>query len=370
MNEELDPRERALKAEGDRMLDAIQQMSGKKSVILGADGQPIAADQPVADGEPAKEGESPKPIREEIRKHNEIRKRREELSKECLELMQGDKELSLCAGQVNASYKLLYWLIQELGTYPGMQPKHVEHLSASFRANALKSGFNVHEVLAQLKTVTIPFLQDKVRFYAEIQRKRNAQVKRIEKKIGKGGIKFPSFSMSSLFPQGIKPGQMMLVYGPKEAVKAALRMTRDINKAEHVWLFDEGNQPGEDRTCTLSWWAGCVIETLRFVEVMSVVDAETALLLVDDTSKLLLATGYPECNDVQKKVEVAARGMAGILSWGYERGVSSILGMYSEDGVEVSPACNVPAIAVSIQEKDGKKFLVIGSDFVEVNPGK
>lgn len=362
MNKELNPRERALKAEGDRMLDAIQQMSGKKSPILGPDGQPLASSERKPEGEPAKDGEAPKSIVGSI--VEESRKRREELSKECLDLMNADKNLSRCTGQVNMAYKLLYWLIQELGTYPGVQPKHVEHLSASLRANALKGGFNVNEILTQIKTTTLPFLHEKIQFYAALKRQRDAQVRRIEKKIGKEGIKFPCFAMSTVFPSGFKPGQMLVVYGPKEAVKLALRMIRSANKADHVWLFDDGSQSGESRTCPLSWWAGCAGESSRFKDVMRAVDGETALLIVDDVSKIFDAAGYSA--DVHQKAEAAARGLSEVLKWGYEQGISSIVGMFEEDGAEAPPPNTIPHIAVRMQEKDGKQFLVIGSDFLEV----
>lgn len=338
--EPLDPREAALKAEGEKMLDAVQQMSGKSNIV-GADGQPVKV-------------EDPRKVAFEAN-----RKRREELSVACVALMDENKAMAECASMLNLWWHLFHWLTQEMLTYEKVTPEIVQHLNAAFSAKVRQKGYALTEVLSMIKSKLSPFLHEKIRHYAERKRIREMEIREIEKRIGKQGIKLPCNSLSQLFKgQIFRPGMLLILHGGKEAVQAAMKEIYLKNSREYWWSFICGSE-ALDKSCPEAWWSNCAVENGRFEEVMKVIPKDVVLLFVEDIPKMYLDDG----GVAKSPEEKTALALSKLQTWAYENMVACVVGIGEE--IMVPPQDILPSCVVRLQEFDGKKGVVVGNDFLK-----
>jgi hypothetical protein len=355
----LTPQELALQSEGESLLQKLTK--DKPPVIVGADGQPVQSKPAVVEG--ALGAEQAKAIEETKRK---IKENADKLN----ELIDSDKNVRDCSTAMLHAWRLLYWLSMELGSTEEMKSELITQLSDSMRASALSQGFSVADLVAGLKHRVIPFMQERVRHYTAEQTRRKKKLEAINRGLRGKGLALPCQSLKALFPKEpfFSPGDMLVLHGAQEAVRAALKacstehLTHNGGKPYYLSAV-EGEAAGEWAHVIMppAWWRDGASEVVKLEGVLQpVLDEGAAMVLVENLE--MLSPLHPNTPQARK-----ARALGRLRQWGFEHMSAIIVGdVTDEDALDLRVYGALPHVAVAVQELDGKRQLVIGNDVLEI----
>lgn len=367
--EDLTPLEKAIQNEGMAMLDKVQELKREagESIILGEDGKPIKTEKSI------------KPPGDDQLSHEEIknkamedaRLRVERNAKRLSDIMESNPHAAQCATTIHAAWQLLYWVMNDLLTIPELSDELVQQLADHLRAAAMHKGYSVNELLSKLKNTCIPFMHDRISYYAQEKRRRDVKIKEVEKRMGSAGIALPCQSLRSLFKDKeiLRPGGMLVLHGRPEALRIALRLCAryhiDKNSGHPFYLSTE-ERPETSRkdlsVMPIKWWQGKASSIVEMEETLRpVVDSRhTVLLLVEDANKLWVADERERSAD-HLKVKATAR----LYQWAYNNQVAVILGDAGEFFNEQLYG-DLPTCKVALAELDCKSHITIGNDVIAV----
>jgi hypothetical protein len=358
MTDELTPQERLLRSEGEALLREVSK--GKPSALVGVDGQPlkITVEPPAVSDDPAAA---------KAKALAAAKKRVADNADKINALLKENPEAQECSAAVLVAWRLLYWGIQELGTHEGMTNEFLTQVSDSMRASVVSSGYSIADLQADLKHKVLPFLQDRVRHYKAAQGKREKKIAAINRSLGGKGIALPCQSLRALFPKKpFAPGSLLVLHGNREALRAALKLC----SFEH--MLKNGGQPyylssvdGETEgdwahlIMPPAWWSNAASELAKLAEVLApVVEAETALVVIEDLELLFMADGQE-----RPPLERKSKALARLYQWAVENLTAVVVGDNTgEDVPDERLYGQLPHAAVALQELDGVRHVVIGND--------
>jgi hypothetical protein len=354
----LTPRELALRSEGESMLRTLAK--DKKPAIVGPDGQPVDAKPVVPEG---------LSNADRVKMAEEAKRRIKENADKLTELMASDSVVKDCAESLLQAWRLVYWLSMELGSCEEMKSELIAQLSDSMRASAISQGFSVADLVASLKHRVVPFMQHRVKYYKAEQGKRQRKLDEINRGLRGKGIALPCQSLRALFPEKpFSPGNTLILHGSQEAVRLALKACSnehiERNGGKPFYLSSvEGEASGSWASIVMppAWWRDGASEPAKLDSVLQpVLNAGSALVLVENLE--MLSPLHPNTPQARK-----ARALGRLHQWAFEHLSALIVGdVTDEDALDIRVYGALPHVAVSVQEMDGKRQLVIGNDFLEI----
>ena len=285
--------------------------------------------------------------------------------------MSANPHAAKCAVTIHAGWQLLYWTMNDLLTIEGMTDELVQQLSDHLRTSAMSKGFDVGELLTKIRTSCVPFIQERVSYYAQEKRKRDVKIKEVERRTGKKGIALPCQSLRALFEEDapFNIGGMLVLHGKPDAVRAALKLCARHHMKEnlgHPFYLSTEEKPAQPTNLTvmpLKWWAGKAHAIVELEETLQpVVDKPHAILLVvEDANKLW------EVDDRDRAREhVKVKATARLYQWAYTNQVAVILGDASES-LDEKIYGELPRCKVALADLDGKQHVVIGNDTIALD---
>jgi hypothetical protein len=363
--EDLTPLELATQRDGMAMIDKLQEMKREagESIILGEDGKPIKTEKSIKPP-----GEEELNLRQKAMQ--DVKARVERNAERLSEIMQTNMHAAQCATTIHAAWQLLYWALNDLLTIRELDNELVQQLSDHLRASAMSTGYDVNTLMAKIRNTCVPFMHERIAYYAQEKRKRDEKIKEIEKRMGKKGIALPCLSLCALFEEGkpFSPGGMLVLHGKPAAVRAALKLCirhHIKENAGHPFYLSTEEKPVQPKNPTvmpLQWWVGKARSIVEMEDTLQhVVDKQnTVLLAVEDVDRLW-ETDERERSKEHIKVKATAR----LYQWAYTNQVAVIVGDASEAFNEKIYG-GLPHCAVALTELDGKPHVVIGNDTLEL----
>jgi hypothetical protein len=88
------------------------------------------------------------------------------------------------------------------------------------------------------------------------------------------------------------------------------------------------------------------------------------LLFVDDISKMYMVETTTSVVSAKSPEEKTALALATLQAWAYENMVACVVGL--RESIEAPPRDILPSCMVRLQEFDGKKGVMVGNDFLEL----
>lgn len=153
----------------------------------------------------------------------EMRERVERAAEMLTEKMQEDEELRRIAGTLLFSYRLAYWCISEVCAREGMTNEMAQWLIQA-QDMAAKQSFNFVELMEDLTRNRMSWLESRRREALARQNTLKKKAKAMSQALRRQDIPLPWHSMTALFEEaGFRHGDMLLVFGPREALGLVLR---------------------------------------------------------------------------------------------------------------------------------------------------
>ena len=358
-----DPRIDAATRDGQKMLDKLQAEKDKKEGrIVDATGKSITPEKEKV--EPVKAVADP--AEQEKQALAQAKERAQRNADRINEIFKKLPDAERCANTALQAWRLLFWSMNEMGTYEGMTADLIQQISDSMRASALSGNYDIAALRHAIEHKAIPFLKDKIRDYAAEQRRRKAVIGRIEKQIGRDGIALPCQSLREAVKGKFVPGHILVLHGPEDAVRTALRLvsktSRDKNGSAPFYLSGQEGEISGDWAETVmppSWWNNSAVEAGKLDSTLQpVLDAESVLVLVEGLEGLFLHDGTERIPAERKN-----RALARIYEWGVNNLVAVVVGDFTDEDVPDPRAYGaLPHVAVKLQEMDGRPHVVIGND--------
>jgi hypothetical protein len=379
---ELTPEERAVAAEGLSLEAEVKRIKGeeqKEPGLLGPDGKPL-------DEKPEGIVTTEDSAEEQMRQAIAVRRKHiEENSKKINEILDKHDTARMASEAVLCAWKLLFFSINDLGTFKGMTNDMLEQVSNSMRAVAMQGGINVHELRHALlggkkklkdgrkEFGVVPYLKSRIEYYAAASRKRKAAIKEVQRRIGDKGIALPCHTLREIFKEEpyFTAGRMLVLRGEERAVRMALRHCafehQTKNGGEPFYLSSARGQQEWDaafKIMPLKWWDNAADTDHRLMETFQpVVDSKSVLLVMEGLTHLWA----PEEWDAKKPDwERKARALGKLYQWATENLVAVIVGDFVDPGEEVEERTygGLPHVNVTIGRPGGsdEESLLIGSD--------
>lgn len=369
--EDLTPLELATRSDGMAMLNKLQEIKREagESVILGANGKPIEMERSI---KPPGEGEQLS--QEDIQKKvTQLAKERVDTNANRLsEIIKNNPHAAQCAATVHAAWQLLYWAMNDILTIAEMDNDLVQQLSDHLRISAMNTGFDVNQLVAKIQGTCVPFMRDRISYYAQEKRRRDVKIKEIEKRMGKKGIALPCRSLQALFAED-KPfnlGNILVLHGDLAAVRAALKLCTRHHMQEnsghpfYLSVEEKPVQPKNPTVMPVQWWAGKARVIAELEEMLQpVVDTQNAvLMLVEDVNKL-----WETDERDRSKDHVKVKAIARLYQWAFTNQVAVIVGDVGES-FNSDLYGELPYCKVLLTELDGKPHVVMGNDTIALEP--
>lgn len=384
-NQELSPEELIVAAEGQALEGKVKKLRGiedNQSRILDSSGKPI--EYPVIE-EKAVSLESTE--KENYKRAMEMaRSKVKENADTLTKILDSNPEVKAGAVTVLTAYKLLFFALNDIGaSSKEMTEELLMQLSDSMRAAAVHGGVDVynlrHDILGKkvkdpltnkmVELGVLPYLKDRIEYYAQNSRKRKAAINQVHKRIGNKGIALPCYSLTDLYNE--KPfftaGCMIVIHGEERAVRMALRHCafrhQTVNGANPYYLSADREKQNWDAAFTVmhqKWWRNAAKSDHDLIE--------TFQPIVDSSSVLLLMEGLTYLLDPDKPVDIGddwqrkAKALSKLYQWAVENLVAAIVGDFVEGDVDERTYGKIPHIAVKIAKvnADEQESLFIGND--------
>jgi len=356
MGKEQDPLFQARRREHDALINAAAKAQGKDpSGIVGPDGKALEAD----------EQERKKQFEEHVKQEQEqARQRRAAMAEAVEKKMREDARFAKASAHILNTWRMLFWLLNEAGTIEGVTVDMINHASDACRASVVAQGYSMREVVSTLKNSTVPFLNDRMQVYADVQRRRKAKIKQIEKRLGGKGIKLPCHSLETLFEGGFRPGTTLVLHGIGEAVRAACKACARShaagNAGEPYYLsVDDGVSLPSGAVMPLSWWKDAADSYNQLSDVLEpALKANAVLVIVEDIEQL-----RPHENTPDSVMEAKARSLGLLYQWARDNLMCVIAGDCIGPGVEVADNSygQLSHCAVALDKAGEEQKLVIGN---------
>ena len=377
----LTPEELVTQADGEHLLRQLSKSQPAK--ILGADGRPVESIAKVS--APAGQGvplvDAAKAVAGQIEEWQRAAQKELEASvaaaqvdklrelQEVSELL--DKVVAdspeaseLLVGVMLTAHRLIHWAKLELELLDErITPRETYYAEAMMQQKAYQGGgFFLQDLLAVLRHKTLKILERAQQRYGAVKRVRRMQLKPLYKRIGRAGISLPCESLRKLFQKRPFFDGILVLHGRPEAVRAALALCIRFHYSEDGGSsFYLAQSPTDIVACVTempaSWWGNCAKSLFKLHEILRpVTDSSSALVCVDNVAAMLDESGGQR-QAWQKYGQI----LSCLQQWALENSVAVIAGDYSEKPDERLYG-GLPRCAVSLQEKEGKKWLVLGGD--------
>lgn len=374
MSAELDPRQRALKMEGDALLQKALQTAGRPAPeggITNLSGEVIStgAPAPAADRLPTKEqlAERAKRLEEQRQAHAlQI----EAYSKRLKELMQ-HKPTADALTLVLLGHYIITFAKQELSFQPGMTDELMDYGERFMHARAnSQEGFDVKRLENDVKHQLLPILRTTIRKWEGQAALRRKRMKQLHSRLP-NGITLPG-KLGARFPKGFRFGDMLIIHGSQEAVQTAMTLICNKHqvddKATAYRLSLSASETNHDYTPTfirmgLSWWRGKADNAGEFYEMLAPVsEAECGLLTVDEVEQL--------CSPENRSpLERKANAIRALRQWSFENACAVVAGdINTEDVPDTRIYGIIPHVAAKIDTcgESGTKVLVLDGHPIEL----
>lgn len=284
--EELSPKEKLLQVEGEALLRAVAAQQGKpQSIIAGPDGHPLPSTTPA-----------PNPLEQAEKLQNERHQKIEEASQRLGEIVAHDESAMRACEIMLVAHKLITWAKMELGQADGVSDEIIEYAERFMRAKAYGGkGFDIRSLHAQTRDFAVKYLKERMMYYAQVSKERQARLHNIQRRLGKKGIALPK-PLSDKFEKGFMPGKLLVLHGSADAVRLAAQSCslwhKSVDKAKVYYLSNQQGETSGDWATTVmppSWWKGCGTALVKLYEALDpVVKDECMLLVVEEMESLML----------------------------------------------------------------------------------
>jgi hypothetical protein len=379
--QELTPEERAIAAEGQALEAEVRKLKGeekKEPGLLGPDGQPI---EEKPEGIVTTEDDAKKLQKEAIKA---ARKRIEENTEKIKAILEKEDTARMASEAVLCAWRLLFFSLNDLGTFEGMTNDMLEQISNSMRAAAMQGGINVHELRHALlggkrklkdgrqEFGVVRYLKQRIEYYAAASRRRQTALKQIRRRIGDKGIALPCHSLRNLFKNEpyFTAGRIIILRGEERAVRMALRHCafehQTKNRGEPFYLSSGRDKQEWDAAFTvmpLKWWQNAADSDHRLMETFKpVVESNSMLLVMEGLTHLWTPEDWSKKPDWERR----ARALGKLYQWAVENLVAVIVGDFVETGEEVEERSygglsHVP-VATGRPEGSDEECLLVGGD--------
>jgi hypothetical protein len=309
---------------------------------------------------------------------NAIKEARDKIEKTAAFLLKMSKEakgFDECMTAIVEAYRILFWSLNELGTYEGMDADTLNQVSTQSRLVA-QQGFSLADVIKHTKHVVMPYLMERNRHYSAEQGKRKKKLAKITSKLKKTGITLPGRSLAALFKdKPLTPPMSFVVRGSAQDVRDALKLISyghmKFNGGEPTYLSSLAGETKGDFATTImppAWWKNSAREIAVLESTLhSVVDSESLLLLVEDLEMLFTLDSGNEVNTPRRRKAVA---LGRLYSWAFNNQISLVVGdITDEDVPDAGVYGSMPNIAVGHVDSEKGRHLVIGNDTLTPLPG-
>lgn len=287
--EELSPKELLLKTEGEAMLRAVAAQK-PQSAIVGPDGQALPASTAGATV-PA-----PNPAEQVEKIRRQQRDKAEDASQRLSEIVAHDESALRACEIMLIAHKLVCWAKMELGQADGVSDEIIEYAERFMRAKAYAGkGFHIQSLHAQTRDFAVKYLKERMMYYAQEAKARQARLHEIKRRLGGSGITLPT-PIKAKFENSFMPGQLLILHGSAAAVREAAqicsRLHKNKDKAQVYYLSNQtGETEGEWATTVMppSWWRGSGTALVKLYEVLDpVVKSACMLVVVEEIESFML----------------------------------------------------------------------------------
>jgi hypothetical protein len=226
-------------------------------------------------------------------------------------------------------------------------------------------------LLHDVRKVVCEFLKERNQLYEEFARRRRAKIGKTIKKLGNEGFQLPCKSLMQVRDEKMGgrflPGQLLILYGPADAIAAGLRLIGNTHVREsevhHFQATESGEVETDATVVAASWWRNCLQSICKFYDTLApVAESLSTMLLIDDLNLIFLA-GEQQMAVVERKNRI----LSALRQWAIEHHVIVVAGdPVSKEFLKARKYGGLPCATVLIEEKDDRKYLVVEGEEIEI----
>lgn len=356
--------------EGDALLARAMATPGAPvqlgSGLLNSTGEQMKSETPAA----------PKPpTPEEVAKHEAGLQAQKKIHddhvasvmKRLQELIAKDSELTDLMSLVLLSHRIIAFAKMEMAFRPGMSDELIDYTERAQHAKANDPrGFDTRDLEKGIKGQLLPILRALTKKYELLANLRITKLKKAQAKLP-SGFNLP-VPFAKKFAKPFHIGNMMIVTGPEVAVQAAMNFLTGVVAAHGVESYRlhsklSGNDEKLSQTVMpATWWRGGADDLSKLEELLRpVFDSIAPIAFVDEVIQLISPTG------AVTPLERKAGAIRALKQWSTENMCALIAGDVIDDDVpDTRVYGNIPYFKVRVEEKDGKRVLLVDEQPIEL----